>query len=66
MNAAIVYAAVRTTEGERWIDISSVSASADVAKDNANAMDREIPQWAKVNPCVEITECRLIAIPARA
>ena len=49
------YAAVRHSDGHDWIQTSSISGSADMARSNAEESDlKNGPGWAKANPIVGV------------
>jgi hypothetical protein len=52
-----VYAVVRCTEGKAWLDLATIDPLRESAQDKADATDRLIPSWAKVNPQVRLERC---------
>lgn len=61
MKKKVVWAAVRLTDGEEWIDTSSISILREEAEEKAEKLNNQIPQWAAANifkriSCFELTE----------
>jgi len=50
MKRSIKWAAIRTTNGEDWIDIHSLSNDKMDCQMKAHQMNQDIPAWAKDNP----------------
>lgn len=50
MKESINWAVIRQTDGESWIDISSLSRDREHCKQRARRLNFQLPQWAKDNP----------------
>ena len=56
MKELINWAAIRETDGEQWIDISSLSGNREVCESKTISMNNRIPHWAKDNPIIRFTK----------
>jgi hypothetical protein len=57
------YAVIRHTEGKNWIDVGTLAASAEEAKASAEATDKKLPDWAKVNRILSVRKVKIITLP---
>lgn len=53
-----MYAVIRQDkyDGHKWLDPSTLSTIAQIAKSKADSMDKEMPVWAGLNIQVKVTE----------
>ena len=56
------FMAVRETDGKGWIDINTWGYCTLTARDKAEKIDKQIPQWAKANRVVRISRFRITEI----
>lgn len=45
-----MFAVLRNTEGRVWLDTHALETTIEGARNRADDMDKEIPQWANANP----------------
>lgn len=53
------FAAIRRADGKTYIDVLTIAALAELARDKAEATDRHMPAWAKDNPIVRISRIEI-------
>jgi hypothetical protein len=58
---ARVYVPIRrcADDGHEWLDSVNLGLLPELAQEKADAIDREIPQWAKANPVVRIVRATI-------
>jgi hypothetical protein len=57
-----MYAVVRKTGGNEWIDGASVQVLPDMAQHQADADDARLGHWCKHNPQVRLIEVRVTEV----